>query len=222
MSELNLVLVGPPGPGRGPRQSGWSRTSAALLLDGIILRAADRGGSELGKEAKKYMDDGELVPDELICNVIAERLDSGEADDGFLLDGFPRTIGQAEMLDRSSRAAGGAHLRAPDRRAGRRGDPPALGAPDLREERPRLPRGVRPPKNEGVCDQDGSRLSSATTTRPRPIRERLSVYHEQTEPLIKWYEDSGLLRRFDGTRRPTRCTTASVPRWLRSDSEAEL
>src|SRR5919109_1890673 len=99
MSELNLVLMGPPGAGKG--------TQAERLIEdfdlpyyatGDILRAAVKEGTELGREAKEYMDRGDLVPDDLICRVIMERLDSGEAEDGFLLDGFPRTVQQAETL----------------------------------------------------------------------------------------------------------------------------
>ena len=204
MAELNLILMGPPGAGKG--------TQAERLVDdfdlpyyatGDILRAAIDEGSDLGTKAKEYVDRGDLVPDEVICDVIMERIDTPEAEDGFILDGFPRTVRQAEVLDDA---------------LGRRGR--SLTAAVLidaaRAEIVRRLSGRRicaenqhvyhvefdPPKTEGVCDQDGSRLVQREDDKPETIEKRLAVYHEQTEPLVEWYDDRGLLRRFDGSRTP--------------------
>jgi adenylate kinase len=204
VSERNLVLLGPPGAGKG--------TQAERLIEdfdlpyyatGNILREAVEKGTELGKQAKEFMDGGKLVPDELICAVIAERLDSGQADDGFLLDGFPRTIGQAEMLEgtldnRGRQLTAALLIDAPDEEVVRR----------LSGRRTCVKNGhvyhleFDPPKHEGVCDQDGSRLVQRDDDKPETIQKRLDVYHDQTEPLIQWYEQRGKLRRLDGTRTP--------------------
>ncbi|MDX6586281.1 MAG: adenylate kinase [Solirubrobacterales bacterium] len=201
-SELNLILLGPPGAGKG--------TQAERLVEdfdlpyyatGDILRAAVKEESDLGKQAKEHMDKGDLVPDDLICEVIMERIAQPEAEDGFLLDGFPRNVKQAEMLenalsdhDRSLTAALLVDVEDDEvirRLSGRRVC--VKNGHNYHVE-------FDPPKNEGVCDQDGSRLEQREDDKPETVQHRLDVYHEQTEPLIERYDDQGILRRFDGKR----------------------
>jgi adenylate kinase len=204
VAELNLILIGPPGAGKG--------TQAERLVDdfdlpyyatGDILRAAIEAGSELGKKAKEYVDRGDLVPDEVICDVIMERIDTPESEDGFILDGFPRTLGQAEVLEealnRRGRSLTAALLiDAPAEEVIRR----LSGRRICVENQHVYHVEFDPPKDDGVCDQDGSRLVQRDDDKPETIRKRLAVYREQTEPLIEWYDERGLLRRFDGTRKP--------------------
>ena len=204
MSELNLILLGPPGAGKG--------TQAVRLVNdfdlpyyatGDILRAAVKEESELGREARDYMDRGDLVPDEVICRVVVERIDSGEARDGFILDGFPRTIPQAEELEGAldglqRRLTATLLIDAPDEDVIRR----LSGRRVCRDAGHTYHVEFDPPKNEGFCDQDGSPLVQRDDDRPETVRHRLDVFHDQTKPLVEHYDDEGLLRRFDGTRTP--------------------
>jgi adenylate kinase len=204
MPELNLILLGPPGAGKGTQAERLvGDFDLPYYATGDILRAAVKNSTELGKKAKEYMDRGDLVPDELICQVIMERLDTAEAADGFILDGFPRTRGQADVLDnglneRHRRLTAALLLDASDDEVIRR----------LSGRRICVKNGhlyhvdFDPPKREGVCDQDGSRLIQRDDDKPETIKRRLEVYHEETKPLIDYYDDQSILRRFDAARPP--------------------
>jgi adenylate kinase len=205
MSELNLILLGPPGAGKGTQAERLTDDfNLPYIATGNILREAVKEETELGKQAKGYMDAGDLVPDDIITGVILEAVESDSARDGFLLDGFPRTVPQAnalqegmKRLDRTLTAA--ILIDVPDEEVMRR----------LSGRRVSVKTGrvyhieFDPPKHEGRCDVDGSRLVQRADDRPQTISNRLRVYHEQTRPLVEYYDELGLLRRFDGTRSPT-------------------
>jgi adenylate kinase len=203
VGELNLILLGPPGAGKGT-QADRLREDFALphISTGDILRAQVAEGTELGLAAKRYMDAGELVPDDVIIGMIVKRVDEGDARDGFLLDGFPRNESQADALaaalagmDRKLTAA--LSIEVPDEEVIRR-----LGGRRVCVKNPTHIYHVDfdPPKHEGVCDQDGARLIQREDDKEETIRRRLEVYHAQTEPLIAYYDEAQLLRRFDGRR----------------------
>jgi adenylate kinase len=205
VSELNLILVGPPGAGKGTQAERLMEDfGLPYFATGNILRAAVADGTDLGRKAKEYMDAGELVPDEVIIGVILEALDGDEARDGFLLDGFPRTVPQADALgaalDRVGRRLSAVLLidvtddEVVRRLSGRRTCVKSGHTYHVEFD---------PPKHDEVCDQDGSRLVQRDDDKPETIRKRLSVYHDQTEPLVAYYEERELLRRFDGSRTPT-------------------
>jgi adenylate kinase len=203
-TELNLVLLGPPGSGKGTQ---GERLNEDLRLPyyatGDILRAAVREETELGKTAKEYMDAGDLVPDEVIVGVIVEALESEEARDGFILDGFPRTTPQAEALDAKLTELGRAVnavllIDVSDDEVVRR-----LGGRRTCEANGHVFHvDFNPPKTEGVCDIDGSKLIVRDDDEPEVIRKRLATYHEKTEPLVDYYDSRSVLRRIDGEQSP--------------------
>jgi adenylate kinase len=205
VSELNLILFGPPGAGKGTQGTRLSEDlRLPYIATGDMLREAVANETELGRDARNYMDEGNLVPDDVIIGVITERVQEDDAQDGFILDGFPRTIPQAEALDRQLEQLGreitaALLVNAPDdevikRISGRRQCVEAGHVYNIHFD---------PPKRDEVCDQDGSRLQQRSDDEPEKVKHRLEVYREQTSPLIEYYEQRGLLRRFDGARSPT-------------------
>ncbi len=203
MSELNLILLGPPGAGKGTQASRLQEDfDLPYIGTGDLLREHRENETELGVKAAEYMENGELVPDDLVVAMILEKIED-EGEDGFLLDGFPRTIPQADALDeaidkRGRRLTAALLVDAPDdvvitRLSGRR---QCKNGHLYHVE-------FDPPKHEDVCDQDGTKLTRRPDDEPETVKKRLKTYHAQTEPLIEYYDEKGLLRRFDGTRSQT-------------------
>jgi adenylate kinase len=205
MPELNLILLGPPGSGKGTQGERLQEDfRLPYYATGDILRAAVKEGTEIGKEAKEFMDRGDLVPDEVIIGVIAERLQQEEAADGFILDGFPRTVPQAEALDQKMKElrremTAAVLIDVSEDEVVRR-----LGGRRTCEENPGHIYHVEfdPPKEEGVCDIDGARLLVRDDDKPEVIKNRLAQYREKTEPLVGYYEDRGILNHVDGSQSP--------------------
>ncbi len=205
MAELNLILLGPPGVGKGT-QADRLRSEFELphISTGEILRQAVAEQTELGEMAASYMDAGNLVPDDVIIGVLLEAIGRSEARDGFLLDGVPRTIPQAEALavdlQNVERKLTGVLLLEVDdeeivrRVSGRRVNPASGRVYHVDFD---------PPQVEGLDDVDGTPLVQREDDKPETVRNRLAVYHEQTAPLVGYYEELGLLHRFDGSASPT-------------------
>jgi adenylate kinase len=205
LPELNLILLGPPGSGKGTQGERLQEDfRLPYYATGDILRAAVKEGTEIGKQAKEFMDRGDLVPDEVIIGVIAERLQEEEAADGFILDGFPRTVPQAEALDQKMQElhreiTEAVLIDVTEEEVLRR-----LGGRRTCEENPSHIYHVEfdPPKEEGVCDIDGGKLIVRDDDKPDVIKNRLKQYREKTEPLIEYYEERGILNRVDGAQTP--------------------
>ena len=200
MPERNLILLGAPGAGKGTQaQRLAARFAIPQISTGDMLRAARREGTELGKRAEEFMKRGALVPDEVVIGLVEERLGKEDARAGFILDGFPRTIPQAEALAGVLQKLKRAPLRVLDvqvpeavlhERLGGRLSCPKCGASYHVK--------FTPPQRAGVCDNDGSELITRSDDQPAAITQRLREYNEKTAPLIAFYQKAELLRSVDG------------------------
>ena len=198
---MKIIMLGAPGAGKG--------TQAKMIADkygvphistGDIFRANIKNGTELGMEAKKYMDQGLLVPDELTGRILLDRVAQDDCKNGYVLDGFPRTIPQAEVLDSELTKLGdhidyAINVDVPDenivkRMSGRRACLTCGATYHIEHV---------PPKKEGICDVCGSELVLRDDDKPETVKNRLNVYHEQTQPLIDFYTEKGVLKTVDGT-----------------------
>jgi len=202
--ELNLVLLGPPGAGKGTQAERLAEDfGLRYIATGNMLREAVRNETELGAKAKEYMDRGDLVPDDLIIAMIKESLEEPDAERGFILDGFPRTQGQAEALDEELRHLG-RHLSAallfdvPEDEVVRR----LSGRRVCVKGQHNFHVDFDPPKHAERCDVDGSRLVVRDDDKPEVVQHRLEQYREKTAPLIGYYDQQGTLQRIDAARSP--------------------
>ena len=198
---MKIIMVGAPGAGKGTQAKMIAEKYAVPHVStGDIFRANIKNGTELGMEAKKYMDQGLLVPDELTVKILLDRVAQEDCQNGYVLDGFPRTIPQAEVLDRALNEIGdkidyAINVDVPDeniiRRMGGRRACLSCGATFHVEH--------IPPKQEGICDTCGKELVLRDDDKPETVKNRLDVYHKQTQPLIDFYQAKGILRTVDGT-----------------------
>ncbi|HJB87270.1 MAG TPA: adenylate kinase [Candidatus Dorea faecigallinarum] len=198
---MKVVMLGAPGAGKGTQAKRIAaKYSIPHISTGDIFRANIKNGTELGKKAKTYMDQGLLVPDELVVDLVVDRVNQEDCANGYVLDGFPRTIPQAEALTKALAGQGqkldyAIDVDVPDenivRRMGGRRACVGCGATYHLE--------YAPPKQEGICDTCGGELILRDDDKPETVTKRLGVYHEQTQPLIDYYTNAGILKRVDGT-----------------------
>lgn len=204
-----ILLLGPPGAGKGTQAAALEqRWGVPHISTGDMLRAEVRQGSELGEKVQRYMEAGELVPDQIMVSMMGERLSQPDAQRGYILDGFPRTVAQAEalgaMLPEGRGIEAAIDLQVPEeeiirRLSGRLVCPKCDAIYQV---------DTRPPKQAGVCDKCGSPLIQREDDRPEAVRRRLEVYRQQTQPLLDYYGRKGMLRAVDGRFGPER--TAGV------------
>lgn len=199
---MKIIMLGAPGAGKGTQAEMISeKYNLPHISTGDIFRANIKNGTELGKEAKGYMDKGLLVPDELTVRILLDRVAKEDCKNGYILDGFPRNIPQAEVLDAELNKLGdkidaAIDIEVPDesiikRMIGRRACVSCGATYHLENV---------PPKKEGICDKCGDKLILRDDDREETVKNRLNVYHEQTQPLIDFYQKKGVLKSLDGTK----------------------
>ena len=199
---MKIIMLGAPGAGKGTQAKKIAEHyGIPHISTGDIFRANIKNGTELGKKAKEYMDQGLLVPDELTCDLVTDRVSKEDCANGYILDGFPRTIPQAEALEDALKKMGtdvdyAINVDVPDssivsRMGGRRACVTCGATYHLM---------FMPPKKEGICDSCGSALILRDDDKPETVQKRLDVYHAQTQPLIDFYEKKGILKTIDGTQ----------------------
>lgn len=199
---MKIIMLGAPGAGKGTQAKKIADVcNIPHISTGDIFRANIKNGTELGAKAKEYMDKGLLVPDELVCDLVVDRIQQDDCKNGFILDGFPRTIPQAEALTNALNGIGqnmdfAVDVDVPDdniinRMSGRRACVGCGATYHLV---------FNPTKVEGICDVCGEKLILREDDKPETVKNRLNVYHEQTQPLIDYYKGQGILRTVDGTK----------------------
>ena len=209
---MKIIMLGAPGAGKGTQAKRIAdKYGIPHISTGDIFRANIKNGTELGKEAKKYMDEGQLVPDELTVRILLDRVKDADCKNGYVLDGFPRTIPQAEVLTKELEKLGekvdfAIDVNVPDeniinRMAGRRACLKCGATYHLEYLKP---------AKEGICDKCGSELVLRDDDKPETVKKRLGVYHEQTQPLIDYYTKAGVLHTVDGTKEPDEVFKAIV------------
>lgn len=199
---MKIIMLGAPGAGKGTQAKKIAaKYQIPHISTGDIFRANIKGGTELGMKAKTFMDQGMLVPDEITIGMLMDRIHEADCANGYVLDGFPRTIPQAESLTKALKEMGesidyAVNVDVPDEnivsRMGGRRACVSCGATYHVE--------FNPPKKEGICDTCGEKLVLRDDDKPETVQKRLNVYHDQTQPLIDYYAEAGVLKEVDGTK----------------------